>query len=76
MADWFNFGLYTIQKLVETVFSLDTGLGFSMGDIEVALLLIGVIAAALVVRIGSFSSREVMDAKRYSMRIHKYDNDI
>lgn len=68
MTDWFNFALYTLQKLVETVFDLDVGLGFSLGDLEVALLLIGVIATALVVRIGSFSSREVMDAKRISMR--------
>lgn len=68
MTDWFNFALYTLQKLVETVFDLDVGLGFSLGDLEVALLLIGVIATALVVRIGSFSSREVMDAKSISMR--------
>lgn len=75
MTEWFNFALYTLQKLIETVFNLDVGLGFSLGDLEVALLLIGVIAAALVVRIGSFSSREVMDAKRYTMRVHKFDND-
>lgn len=73
MTDWFNFALYTLQKLVETVFDLDVGLGFSLGDLEVALLLIGVIATALVVRIGSFSSREVMDAKHISMR-HNFNS--
>lgn len=71
MADWFNFALYTLQKLVETVFDLDVGLGFSLGDLEVALLLIGIIATALVVRIGSFASSEVDAAHRISMRSKK-----
>lgn len=64
MAAWFEFALYSLQKLVETVFSLDVGLGFSLGDLDVALLLIGVIATALVVRIGSFASSEVDAAHR------------
>lgn len=71
MSDWFNFALYTLQKLVETVFDLDVGLGFSLGDLEVALLLIGIIATALVVKIGSFASSEVMGAKSYTERLDR-----
>lgn len=68
MTEWFNFALYSLQKLVETVFDLDVGLGFSLGDLEVALLLIGVIASALIVRIGSFASSEVDAAHRVHNR--------
>lgn len=74
MTDWFNFALYTLQKLVETVFDLDVGLGFSLGDLEVALLLIGIIATALVVRIGSFSSSEVMGAKHYTEKLDRVNH--
>lgn len=59
MVEWFNFALYALQQIVEMVFDLDVGLGFSLGDFEIALLLIGVIATALVVRIGSAASNEV-----------------
>lgn len=57
MTDWFNFFLYAIQKLVTTVFSLDLGLGFSLGDLEVALLLIGIVAVALVVKVSHTGAR-------------------
>lgn len=63
MADWFNFFLYAIQKLVTTVFSLDLGIGFSLGDFEVALLLIGLVATALIVKTGSSLSGEISNAK-------------
>lgn len=53
MADWFNFALYALQQLVSTLFQLDTGLGFTLGDVEIALLVIGIVATALIVRIGS-----------------------
>lgn len=53
MTDWFNFALYALQQLVSTLFQLDNGLGFTLGDIEIALLVIGIVATALVVKIGS-----------------------
>lgn len=55
VASWFEFFLYAVSKLVSTVFSLDTGLGFSFGDVDVALLLIGIVAAAFLVKTGSFA---------------------
>lgn len=64
MADWFEFALYALQHTVETVFQLDLGIGFSLGDIEVALLIIGIVATALVVRIGSAASYDVDAAHR------------
>lgn len=51
MTDWLDFALYALQSIVSMVFDLDLGLGFSLGDLEVALLLIGIIAVALIVRI-------------------------
>ena len=68
MADWFEFALYALQHTVETVFGLDLGLGFSLGDVEVALLIIGIVATALVVRIGSAASHEVDAAHRINNR--------
>lgn len=66
MADWFNFAIYAVQRIVTTVFSLDLGLGFSLGDFEVALLLIGLVATALVIKTGSSLSGEIGNAKRIS----------
>lgn len=74
MADWFNFALYSLQKLVTTVFSLDLGLGFSLGDFDVALLLIGLIATALVVKTGSSLSGEIGSAKRISQHNNNINN--
>lgn len=53
MADWFNFALYALQQIVNTVFNLDLGLGFTLGDFEVACLVIGLIATALIIKTGS-----------------------
>lgn len=50
LADWFNFALYALSQIVTTVFQLDLGLGFSLGDFEVALMIIGLIASAFVIR--------------------------
>lgn len=63
MADWFNFALYSLQQIVQMVFSLDLGLGFSLGDFEVALLLIGLIATALIIKTGSSLSGEIGSAR-------------
>lgn len=71
MAEWFNFALYALQQIVSMVFNLDLGIGFSLGDFEIALLLIGVIATALVVKIGSAASNEVMGAKNYTERLDR-----
>ena len=56
MSDWFAFFLTALQSIVSKVFELDIGLGFSLGDIEVALLVIGVVAVALVVKSTRLSS--------------------
>ena len=57
MSAWFDFFLYAIRKCVTTVFSLDVGLGFSLGDLEVALLLIGIVAVALVIKVSHTGAR-------------------
>lgn len=71
MAAWFEFAIYVLQQLVSTVFSLDLGLGFSLGDLEVALLVIGIVATALVVKTGSAASSEVLNAKRYTEKVNR-----
>lgn len=75
MSEWFDFALYALQKLVETVFSLDLGMGFSLGDFDVALLLIGLVATALVVKTGSFLSGELDGGRRiHDAKITKQSN--
>lgn len=71
MAAWFEFAIYVLQQLVSTVFSLDLGLGFTLGDLEVALLVIGIVATALIVKTGSAASQEVIGAKRYTEKINR-----
>lgn len=68
MVAWFEFAIYVLQQLVSTVFSLDTGLGFSLGDLEVALLVIGIVATALIVKTGSSLSQEINGAKGVTNR--------
>lgn len=51
MSAWFEFFLKAVKDIVETVFKLDLGFGFSLGDIEVALLVIGIVASALVLKV-------------------------
>lgn len=85
MADWFNFAIYALQQIVQMVFSLDLGLGFSLGDFEVALLLIGLIATALIVKTGSSLSGEIGSAKsitknrianeKHNAQMHHYFGD-
>lgn len=74
MTDWFEFAITALQQIVSMVFDLDLGLGFTLGDFEVALLLIGVIATALVVKIGSQANNEIMAAKHISDRSNKHNN--
>lgn len=50
MAAMFSFYLYVIQKLVFLIMHIDLGLGFSFGDVEIALLLIGLVASAFVAK--------------------------
>lgn len=71
MAAWFEFAIYVLQQLVSTVFSLDLGLGFTLGDLEVALLVIGIVATALIVKTGSAASQEVIGAKKYTEKINR-----
>lgn len=73
MADWFNFSLYALQQIVTKVFSLDLGLGFTLGDFEVACLVIGLIATALIVKTGSFVSFNAHDFSRKNFE--RLDND-
>lgn len=68
MAAWFDFALYALQKIVTTVFQLDIGLGFTLGDFEVALLLIGLVGTALIVKTGSALSHELTGARDVSLR--------
>lgn len=53
MLDWANFFLYMISSAVSTLFNLDLGVGFSLGDAEVALFVIGIIASGFIVKLGS-----------------------
>lgn len=50
MLDWFNFSIYALQRLVGLIFNIDLGIGFSLGDLEVALMVIGIVASALIVK--------------------------
>lgn len=50
MLDWFNFALYALQQLVALVFQIDLGVGFTLGDLEIALMVIGIVASALIVK--------------------------
>lgn len=52
MADWANFFLYMISSAVTTLFNLDLGVGFSLGDAEIALFVIGLIASGFIIRFG------------------------
>lgn len=53
MIAWFNAYLEMLVMLVNKVFSLDLGIGFSLGDIEIALMIIGIVASALVLKVQS-----------------------
>lgn len=62
MIQWFSFYLDMIRQLVTLVFSLETGLGFSLGDFEVSLFLICLIGTALIIKVGS-SARDAGSVK-------------
>lgn len=64
MSEWFNFALYAIQQIVTKIFTLDLGLGFSLGDLDVALLLIGIVAGALIVKSRNIHSAGVTVGER------------
>lgn len=51
MNDFFEFVLYVVQQLVQFLFALNLGLGFSVGDLIVALMVTSVIGSALVLRV-------------------------
>ena len=61
MSDWANFFLYMISSAVSTLFGLDLGVGFSLGDAEVALFVIGLIASGFVIRVGYGISRNIVN---------------
>lgn len=64
MMEWFNFALYAIQQIVAKVFILDLGLGFSLGDLDIALLLIGIVAGALIIKSRNIYSAGVTVGER------------
>lgn len=64
MSEWFNFALYALKEIVKTVFNLDVGLGFSLGDFEIACLVIGLVATALIVKTGSFATFHTHDVSK------------
>lgn len=73
MADWFNFALYALRQIVSKVFTMDLGLGFTLGDFDVACLVIGLVGTALLVKTGSFVTFETHDySKKHFERV---DND-
>lgn len=51
MAAWFSFILEAVGTLVNTVFSLQLGLGFSLGDLMLALMVLTLISSAFLIRI-------------------------
>lgn len=64
MADWAQFSLYAVRNIVQTVFSLDCGNGWSLGDFDIACLIIGMVATALVIKTGSFAQFQGHDVSR------------
>lgn len=72
MADWFNFALYTLRQIVSKVFAMDLGLGFTLGDFEVACLVIGMVGTALIVKTGSFVTFDTIDfSKKHFKKVRK-----
>lgn len=69
MAEWFDFYIYSIGRVVSTMFSLPTGLGFTYGHIDVALIVIGLVASALVLKFRNLNS----DVASYSRDVHKLE---
>lgn len=51
MSAFFDFVIYAVSSIVTLLFSLSLGLGFSVGDLIVALMVISVIGSALVLRV-------------------------
>ena len=51
MSDFLDFIIYSIQSIVNLLFSLSLGLGFTIGDLLVALLVTSVIGSALILRV-------------------------
>lgn len=49
MAAWFEFFLYALRETVALYFSLDLGLGFSLGDFLVGCLVL-VVVSSLIIR--------------------------
>lgn len=60
MVDWANFFLYMISSAVTTLFGLDLGVGFSLGDAEIALFVISLIASGFIIRVGYGISNNIV----------------
>lgn len=71
MREWLDFFIWSIGRLVSTMFSLPTGLGFSYGHLDLALIVIGIVAVALILKAqsanhdASAASRDTYKYKRY-----------
>lgn len=52
MQGWFDFFINVISGLVTTIFSLQLGLGFSLGDAFLALMIVS-IAASIILRVNA-----------------------
>lgn len=71
MADWSNFFLYMISEGVKTLFNLDLGVGFSLGDAEVSLFVIGLIASGFIIKIGYSIGNDMVRTSTDSYRMHQ-----
>lgn len=58
MAEWFSMYLNIIVNIAtHELRYLSTGLGFSFGDVEIALMLIGLVASAFVAKFSHLGVR-------------------
>lgn len=72
MAEFFDFYLYFIRVIVEFLFSIDLGIGFTFGDAMIGITILSVLITALVVRYNSERISLSGDAKiDRRMRIQK-----
>ena len=75
MSDWFNFYLTALQKIVSTVFDLDLGIGFSLGDIEIALLVLSIVATALIIK-STHLSGVTVGGGSYETKTNTYNSNL
>lgn len=75
MAEFFNFFLYMLSSSVSWLFSIPLTSDFTVGDMAVALMIMGILLAALVGQLRTFSlSHEAAGTKQARLKRWKmYD---